>query len=208
MSFNSFSTNQESFWHGEFGNSYTDRNYNDAIIRANLFNWSKILRCISNVSSVLEIGCNRGLNLDAINTLHPDCSTYGVEINSSASAEASSNGHSIIQGSILDNLTFPRSSFDLVFTQTVLIHINPQYLEQVYNSLYELSSQYILIAEYFNPTPVTISYRGHEDRLFKRDFASELWSLYPDLKLVDYGFFWSKDPLASKDDINWFIFRK
>jgi len=25
---------------------------------------------------------------------------------------------------------------------------------------------YILIGEYYNPTPVAINYRGHEDRLF------------------------------------------
>ena len=79
------------FWHGEFGNSYTDRNYNDAIIRANLFNWSKIFAVLVMFLPFL-IGCNRGLIEPTYAVL-----TYGVEINSVASAEASSNGHSIIQ---------------------------------------------------------------------------------------------------------------
>lgn len=53
-----------------------------------------------------------------------------------------------------------------------------------------------------------VDYRGHEDRLFKRDFASELWDRFPDLSLIDYGFVWRRDPLAAKDDTTWFLFEK
>lgn len=55
-----------------------------------------------------------------------------------------------------------------------------------------------------------IDYRGHSEQLFKRDFAKELWKLYPNLKLLGYGFQWKEDPILSNscDDSNWFLFKK
>jgi pseudaminic acid biosynthesis-associated methylase len=97
---------------------------------------------------------------------------------------------------------------DLVIIKTVLIHINPDFLPKVYELLYESSSKFICIAEYYNPTPVTVEYRGHNERLFKRDFAGEILSKYPDLKLVDYGFFYHRDNNYPIDDINWFLLKK
>ena len=43
-------------------------------------------------------------------------------------------------------------------------------------------------------------------KLFKRDFGSFWWDLYPDLKLVDYGFFWKR--VAGLDDFTWWLFEK
>ena len=37
----------------------------------------------------------------------------------------------------------------------------------------------VLMAEYYNPVPVSVSYRGNEERLFKRDFAGELADVQP-----------------------------
>jgi len=81
-------------------------------------------------------------------------------------------------------------------------------LNDVYTRLYNFSDKYICIAEYYNPTPVKISYRGHDNRLFKRDFAGELMNKYPDLELVDYGFHYHKDPVFPQDDITWFLMKK
>ena len=66
----------------------------------------------------------------------------------------------------------------------------------------------MLIAEYYNPTPVEVTYRGHSRRLFKRDFAGELLSAYDDLQLVDYGFSYHGDPVMPQDDITWFLLEK
>jgi len=55
---------------------------------------------------------------------------------------------------------------------------------------------------------VAIPYRGQENRLFKREFTGEIWALYPSLKLVDYGYVWSEDPIAPKDGTTWFLFEK
>jgi spore coat polysaccharide biosynthesis protein SpsF len=55
---------------------------------------------------------------------------------------------------------------------------------------------------------VSIPYRGHEDRLFKRDFAGELLSRFGDLRLIDYGFVYHRDPKFPQDDITWFLLEK
>ncbi|HND74014.1 MAG TPA: hypothetical protein PKW10_06205, partial [Saprospiraceae bacterium] len=67
---------------------------------------------------------------------------------------------------------------------------------------------YILIAEYYNPSPVTLNYRGHSNRLFKRDFAGDMLDQYPDLRLIDYGFCYRRDNLFPQDDITWFMLEK
>ena len=96
----------------------------------------------------------------------------------------------------------------MVFIKGVLIHINPKYLDLVYKKLYNTSKKYILIAEYYNPTPVEINYRGHEGKLFKRDFAGEMMDKYSNLKLVDYGFSYHRDNNFIQDDITWFLLEK
>ena len=95
----------------------------------------------------------------------------------------------------------------MTFTVGVLIHINPDNLDRVYDNLVSNTRRYVLIAEYYNPTPVSVEYRGHADRLFKRDFAGELIDRYS-LKLVDYGFVYKRDHWAPQDDVNWFLLEK
>ena len=115
-------------------------------------------------------------------------------------------GAEAISGSILD-LQLDKT-FDLTFTKGVLIHINPDKLQEVYNTLYSHSNRYILVAEYYNPTPVSIEYHGEKDKLFKRDFAGELLDRYTDLRLVDYGFLYKRDVNFPQDDISWFLMEK
>jgi hypothetical protein len=84
----SFNTEQEAFWHGDFGDAYTDRNDGDSIRRTNLMLWGGgILNRTGLVKSCFEIGCNKGPNHDAIKILLPSCPTAGLEINARAAAE-------------------------------------------------------------------------------------------------------------------------
>jgi spore coat polysaccharide biosynthesis protein SpsF len=55
---------------------------------------------------------------------------------------------------------------------------------------------------------MTITYRGVDDRLFKRDFAGDLLDMYPSLSLIDYGFCYRRDPVFPQDDISWFLMAK
>ena len=88
------------------------------------------------------------------------------------------------------------------------MHMSPNKLNKIYNLLFKLSKKYILICEYFNPTPVNIIYRGHKNRLFKRDFAGEMLKKFKKLKLFDYGFIYKNDPNYPLDNVNWFLLKK
>ena len=199
-------TEQENFWEGEFGNEYTDRN-NEIIIKNNVNLFEKILKNIS-IKTIFEIGCNRGLNFKAIKLINQDISLNGLEINKYA--------YDILNGeNICDNLYndtifnhINKNKYNLVFTKGVLIHINPEKLNEVYKKMYDLSDKYILIAEYYSRDVREINYRGHNNKLFKRDFCNEIMTLYPELKIKDYGFIYHKDPLYPLDDITWFLLEK
>ena len=97
---------------------------------------------------------------------------------------------------------------DFVLIKGVLIHLNPDVLPAVYDLLHAASTRFVCIVEYYNPSPVGIAYRGHADRLFKRDFAGELLARHADLRLVDYGFVYHADPNFPQDDLTWFLLEK
>lgn len=203
-----YQTEQEKFWAGEFGNAYIERNIEDRIVAGNTALFSKALRGAGQISSVVEFGANIGLNLRALRHLYPDANLSGVEINAQAASVLREliGTQNVYEGSILDYE--PSKQSDLVLIKGVLIHMNPDVLEAVYDKLYSASSRYILVAEYYNPTPTSVKYRGHDDRLFKRDFAGEMLDRFANLQLVDYGFVYRRDPSFPLDDITWFLLRK
>ena len=132
----------------------------------------------------------------------------GIEINPDAARELAQviPPDQVHHTSILD--FNPQQTWDLVLIKGVLIHINPDVLPQVYDKLVAASGRYLLVAEYYNPAPVAIPYRGHADRLFKRDFAGEIMDRHPQMQLVDYGFAYRRDPNFPQDDITWFLMEK
>lgn len=203
-----YKTEQEAFWAGEFGNAYVERNKSAQLAAANVAFFSRILGRTREVKSFLELGANIGMNIKALQQLVPGCSPTAVEINQTAVETLQKMENvEVFHESILDFAAADRK-WDMTFTKGVLIHLAPEYLEKAYTTLYQCSARYILIAEYYNPSAVEISYRGHEGKLFKRDFAGELMNKYADLRLVDYGFSWHRDPIFPQDDITWFLLEK
>ena len=160
------------------------------------------------MTSAIEFGANIGLNLKALHDFQPHLSLECVEINQKAVAELKTLPwlNKVYEGSLLE-FSAPRQ-YELAFTRGVLIHINPERLNTCYDLLYQSSNKYILIDEYYNPAPVKVSYRGNDEKLFKRDFAGELMDRYPDLEIVDYGFTYHRDPAYPLDDTTWFLLRK
>tara|TARA_X000000950_G_scaffold262452_2_gene333714 strand:+ start:1591 stop:2202 length:612 start_codon:yes stop_codon:yes gene_type:complete len=201
-----YKTEQEKFWANQFGTDYIKRNDSEIILNSKINMWKKIFSSTNNVKSVIELGCNIGLNLVAIKKLFPKIKLSGYEINKEAVKKAEKfNVGKITKASILEKIEFDKA--DLCFTACVLIHINPKYLRNVYENLVHASTRYILVAEYYNPVPIKVKYRGYENRLFKRDFAGDLIENY-NLKLIDYGFIYKRDNLAPQDDITWFLLEK
>ena len=202
-------TEQEEFWQGEFGDEYMKRNVGGQLQSAKIADFSVFLRGARGLESSLEFGGNIGLNEIALSTLIPNIKMGVVEINETAAKQCCKIPNTkVYQQSIFDFETEER--FDLTFTCGVLIHINPEMLDIVYEKLYIYSSKYILIAEYYNPTPVEVEYRGNKGKLFKRDFAGEMLDKYQDLQLIDYGFRYYRGDfsLSASDDITWFLMEK
>lgn len=199
-------TEQETFWEGEFGEDYIGRNEGADIVAANVNLFAQALRRADPIASCTEIGTNVGLNLQALRIMYPGIACRGVEINRKAAEQARRVAEDIHVGPI--SSWEPTASTDLAFSKTVLIHINPEDLQSVYNKLYRASTKYVLLAEYYNTTPVEITYRGHSDRLFKRDFAGEMLDRFADLQLLDYGFVYNRDRAFPLDDVSWFLMRK
>ena len=203
-----FKTEQEAFWAGKFGTEYIQRNQGDALLASNLDFFAKALRATRGVNTCIEFGANIGMNLKALKLLHPDQEQHGIEINADAARELAQiiQADQVHHSSILN--FSPNRTWELVLIKGVLIHINPDELPQVYDKLVGSSSRYLLVAEYYNPAPVAIPYRGHTDRLFKRDFAGEIMDRHPQMELVDYGFAYRRDPNFPQDDITWFLMEK
>jgi pseudaminic acid biosynthesis-associated methylase len=202
-----FKTEQEQFWAGDFGLAYIERNKSERLLQSNIFFWRRVLQSMPRPASIGELGCNIGMNFRALHAIDPEFKLTGYEINEAASAEARALGYATINTTTILEPLADKESFDLTYTKGVLIHINPDHLTRVYDNLVKLSREYVLITEYYNPTPVNVDYRSHSDRLFKRDFAGEIMDRHG-LRLVDYGFVYHRDSYAPQDDITWFLMKK
>lgn len=203
-----YRTAQETFWAGEFGTEYIGRNDSLAMIASNVSLFARALGRAGAIESCIEFGANIGMNLKALRVLFPGIAQRAIEINPTAADSLAGliGEKNVFRGSIIDYV--PGDAADLSFTKGVLIHIHPDMLGAVYEKLYRTSRRWILVCEYYNPVPVTIPYRGHSERLYKRDFAGELLDAYADLVLVDYGFAYRRDPAFPQDDVTWFLLEK
>ena len=204
-----FKTEQENFWANDFGNDYQDRNQWNKFLANQLNYFSNILNNTSNIWTVLELWANIWMNLVALNLLLPETKLTAIEINTLACEKIEKNlwnKVNVINWSILDYSS--DSKYDLVFTKWVLIHINPNELDKVYEVMYNSSNRYILLWEYYNPKPVSIEYRWYNDKLFKRDFCWDILNKYPDLELKSYWFNYHWDNNFQQDDITWFLLEK
>lgn len=208
METSKFRSEQEQFWAGEFGDDYIGRNQSEQLLASNTHFFSKALARTGRLESCIEFGANIGMNLRALRALYPTARFGGVEINRLAAGQLAQTigDENVFCGSILD---YPgEGEFDLSLIKGVLIHINPDQLPAVYDTLYRAARRFMLVCEYYNPSPVAIPYRGHADRLFKRDFAGEIMDRFSDLVLIDYGFAYHRDPAFPQDDISWFLMEK
>lgn len=199
---------QQKFWANTYANEYIKKN-SQFDQEKGVAAWRLMLEKLGPVNSILECGCNIGRNINFLSDVQPNASKSIIEISKPA-FEFVTNRFNLahaFNGAIEDE-NFDDASFDLVFTITVLIHIHPDNLLKIMEKMYNLSSKYILIGEYFNRTPVMIEYQGQKDKLFKRDFGKLFMENFS-VELVDYGFLWGHIyDKAGFDDITWWLFKK
>lgn len=203
-----FGTDQENFWAGDFGTEYIERNRGDQLLASNLDFFVKALRNTRDISSCIEFGANIGMNIKALKLLYPQIKAAAIELNTEAGRQLGEliGPENVYNQSILDYS--PDRSYDLTLIKGVLIHLNPDVVTEVYDKLVATCGRFLLVAEYYNPSPVSIPYHGHLDRLFKRDFAGEIMDRHPIMELIDYGFAYRRDPSFPQDDITWFLMEK
>jgi pseudaminic acid biosynthesis-associated methylase len=203
------STPQEDFWSNTITESYVQDNsiFDETL---GMLAWERILLKVdkADVSSYLECGSNIGRNIRFLSKLLPTASANIIELAKTPYEKCMAEFK--IDDSYLGPIKAAQFNrqFDFVFSSGVLIHIHPEDLLKSMERMFELSSRYIMIAEYFNRTPVMISYRGEDNRLFKRDFGKMFVENF-DCKIVDYGFLWGHEfDTAGFDDVTYWLFEK
>ncbi|WP_339914019.1 pseudaminic acid biosynthesis-associated methylase [uncultured Brevundimonas sp.] len=200
-------------WAGSFGDAYTVRcAVSDGAVdgRVRVLETALAALGADRPRSLLEVGSNLGLNLRALpKVLGAEAELWAVEPNASARARVIED-HVLPANRMLEgfghSVPLADGAVELAMTSGVLIHVDPTLLEATMREIHRVASKYILCIEYFSSTPETITYRGEEGLLFKRDFGGLYLDTFPDLELVDYGFFWKR--MTVMDDSTWWLFRK
>lgn len=204
-------TEQLQFWRSDFGNTYIDRNAASVEhLRARVAMWAKIMSAMvgSPPTSILEVGSNIGNNLRALRTL-TGAEMYALEPNKQAREILVKDGvvspTNVLDG-IAAKINLPDGAVNMSFTSGVLIHIHPDDLLASCAEIHRVTQRYVACIEYFSDKPDAIPYRGHSDKLFKRDFGSFWLDNFPDLQVRDYGFSWKR--LTGLDNLTWWLFEK
>ena len=146
-----YSTPQEEFWAGAFGDVYIERNSDAQSLASKTALFAKILSCVhgENIHSCLEYGSNIGLNLVALRRLIPGIKVSAVEINAKAAAKCAEVPEAHVYNKSIYEFD-SSEQYDLTFVSGVLIHQNPEKLPEAYDQLYAHSRRYVLISEYYN----------------------------------------------------------
>ena len=203
---------QEEHWAGPQGDAYHQRSPGNE--QANYYFFAQALGATTpgprGIRTILELGAGTGANVRALEKLYPFAEITALELNEQAAKTLKERSPNVLVHAGANAVTWEpvERYWDVVITKGLLIHIRPADLDAVYERIHRASGRYILIAEYYNPTPVSIAYRGEPDLLWKRDFAGEMLDRFTDLKLKCYGFIYHLDWEAPQDDLNWFLLVK
>ena len=186
-------------WSGEFGDAYTERNNktvsqmermyfdNYGITRTGMNR--QFINSLDRDISILEVGCNIGNQLICLQKMGFR-NLYGIEPNKSALeiARQRTKHINLIEASGL-SIPFEPSSFQLVFTSGVLIHVPPSDLNKFMEEVHRVTALYIWGFEYFAPNHESVPYREHEDMMWRGNFAQMYREKFPDLSIVHAKFY-------------------
>lgn len=105
-------------------------------------------------ASVLEIGCNCGPNLYLLARKYPDAIIRGIDINAKAvqigNQFMAQEGILNVQMSVAkaDDLShFADESFDIVFTNSLLMYIGPDKIQRVIKEMMRISNRTLILME-------------------------------------------------------------
>ena len=116
---------------------------------------SKTVASFKGVNTVLDIGCASGANTAQLRNFLPNARLTGIDINPSGIEHAKRHFASINDNNVdflvkdLTKLTdFSGNSFDVVFTNAVLMFITPNDIDQVIKSFIRIAKRGIVLNEY------------------------------------------------------------
>ena len=208
-------TKQQELWANKFGDRYEIRNGALSDLKPREEMWRSILGAVLSANnqtppeSYYEVGAGNGRNIIAINDIYADGykPNFGVcEIHTQACDSLEALEANIkIDNKAFENIEYVHSSYDLVYTSGVLIHVHPDNLVSFMRRMYEISRKFIVVVEYFSPKCREIEYRGERNVLWANDFGSILLDNF-NVRCIGYGFRWKR--VTGLDDLSYFIFQK
>lgn len=195
---------QNNAWSSQFGQDYTERN-NVSVDEINLRYLKNIGATLSEIyldllrgidlKNILEVGCNKGLQLSILEDLGYK-SLYGIDIQDYAVQKAKdfTKGKPIyiIKGEAND-IPFQPQFFDLVMTSGLLIHIEPEDYQDVIGEIYRVSNKFIFGNEYYSEECTEMDYRREKGMLWSNNFVNVYKKYYPELHLVKEKFYQFKN---------------
>lgn len=130
-------------------------------------------------TSALEVGSNSGPNLVRLAQSNPDGRFVGIDVSSSAIDAGKKNlrdknlkNIELMLGKADDLSDYPDGSFDVVFTDAVLIYIGKDKIDKVRNEMLRVAKKAIVLVEWHdpnaNPKGTFIYKRGY----WKRNYVS------------------------------------
>ena len=143
-----------------------------------------------NPSSILEIGCNCGPNLYLLAKKFPDAEIRGIDINPIAVQKGNEwfaeEGISNVKLSVgkADELgQFQDKSFDVVFTDAVLIYMGPDKIKEVMKEMVRIARHALILVEWHSfepnhndPYGLGVYHYGN----WKRDYVALLKQFIPE----------------------------
>jgi len=148
------------------------------------------MTAFSPISSVLEVGCSWGMNLYLVAKRFPKAQVRGIDINPSAIQRGiewfAQQGMPKVALSVgkADNLgEFQDRSFDIVFTDSLLIYIGPDKIMEVMRELIRITRRVLILLEFhsFQSQARPKDALGvHYSDFWKRDYVALMKNFVPE----------------------------
>lgn len=140
--------------------------------------------------SILEIGCNCGPNLYLLAKRFPEAEIKGVDINPIAVqkgnewlAQEGISNVKLLPGKADELGQFQDRSFDIVFTDAVLIYIGPDKIKKVMREMIRVTRRELILVEWHCAEPQNKDRHGlgiYWDGNWKRDYLALLKQFVPE----------------------------
>ena len=143
-----------------------------------------------NPSIILEIGCNCGPNLYPLAKKFPNAKIIGIDISPMAVqkgnewlAQEGISNVKLLEGKADELRQFQDKSFDVVFTDAVLIYIGPDKIKEVIKEMIRITRRALILMEWHSFEPERKDPKGLEVYYlgcWKRDYVALLKQFVPE----------------------------